>query len=65
MVIDGFPRNVLQAKLLAKLLEKLNQPIQAVVLFEIIDELIDREDKSCLYIISLPTYLDNGTKILI
>ena len=42
-LLDGFPRNVVQAETLESLLEKINQPIEAVLLLELSDELlIDR-----------------------
>ncbi len=41
-LLDGFPRNLAQAKALNPLLEKIKQPIQAVILLEIDDELLVR-----------------------
>jgi len=37
-LLDGFPRNLLQAKALEALLEKVKQPIEAVVLLELNDD---------------------------
>ena len=39
-LLDGFPRNVLQAKALQDLLDKIQQPIQLVVLLELNDEIL-------------------------
>ncbi len=39
-LLDGFPRNLLQAKALQTLLDELSQPIQAVVSIEIKDEIL-------------------------
>jgi len=39
-LLDGFPRNLLQAESLQTLLEKIKQPIEAVVLIEIDDQII-------------------------
>ncbi len=39
-LLDGYPRNINQAKALGELLHKLKQPIQVVVLFEIDDDLL-------------------------
>ena len=39
-LLDGFPRNVAQAKALESLLTKINQPIELVVLIEVKDELL-------------------------
>ncbi|WP_320666877.1 adenylate kinase [Prochlorococcus sp. MIT 1307] len=39
-LLDGFPRNLLQAEALEVLLEKINQPIDAVLLIELADELL-------------------------
>ena len=42
-LLDGFPRNVIQAEALSGLLKKIGQPIEFVVLLELVDqELIDR-----------------------
>ena len=37
-LLDGFPRNLAQAKALAELLSELNQPLQSVLLMELDDE---------------------------
>ncbi len=39
-LLDGFPRNLVQAKSLQKLLDELSQKIQAVILIEISDEIL-------------------------
>ena len=39
-LLDGFPRNLLQAKALGGLLEKINQPITAVFCIELNDQLL-------------------------
>ena len=39
-LLDGFPRNISQAKLLKELLEKVSQPIEAVLLLTIEDQLL-------------------------
>ncbi len=39
-LLDGFPRNLLQAKALQNLLEQVSQPIEAVVFLEIDDEIL-------------------------
>ena len=39
-LLDGFPRNLIQAKALQSLLEKINQPIEQVVLLEVNDEIL-------------------------
>ena len=39
-LLDGFPRNLEQAKLLKDLLEKVSQPIEAVLILTIEDELL-------------------------
>ncbi len=42
-ILDGFPRNVVQARSLANLLEQLHQPLDAVVFLDLTDdELISR-----------------------
>jgi len=39
-LLDGFPRNLLQAKALQNLLEKIDQAIQAVVLIDLKDKIL-------------------------
>ncbi len=39
-LLDGFPRNLSQAKLLKELLEKISQPIEAVLLLKIDDQIL-------------------------
>ena len=39
-LLDGFPRNVVQADALETLLEKLSQPIELVILMELHDDLL-------------------------
>ena len=39
-LLDGFPRNVVQAEALEPLLQELNQPIEAVVLLELDDAVL-------------------------
>ena len=39
-LLDGFPRNLVQAKALGSLLEKINQPISAVFCLELNDQLL-------------------------
>tara|TARA_Y100001968_G_scaffold122606_1_gene111557 strand:+ start:3883 stop:4431 length:549 start_codon:yes stop_codon:yes gene_type:complete len=39
-LLDGFPRNLLQAKSLEPLLEEISQPIEAVILIETSDEVL-------------------------
>ncbi len=39
-LLDGFPRNVIQAEALEVLLEKIDQPIETVLLLELIDEVL-------------------------
>ena len=39
-LLDGFPRNLVQAEALATLLQELNQPIELVVLMELDDDLL-------------------------
>ena len=39
-LLDGFPRNVLQAEALESLLQKISQPIEAVLLLELNDQLL-------------------------
>ncbi len=39
-LLDGFPRNLVQAKALEPLLEEIMQPIQAVILIEANDEIL-------------------------
>ena len=42
-ILDGFPRNIIQAEALDTMLEALNQPLQAVVLLDVaFDELLQR-----------------------
>tara|TARA_Y100001968_G_scaffold330872_1_gene383847 strand:- start:1181 stop:1729 length:549 start_codon:yes stop_codon:yes gene_type:complete len=39
-LLDGFPRNLVQAASLQSLLEKINQPIEQVLLLELTDEVL-------------------------
>ena len=39
-LLDGFPRNLLQAQSLKTLLEKIKQPIQCVILIELSDDVL-------------------------
>lgn len=52
-ILDGFPRNVVQAKSLDEMMKKTNQPIDSVIYFDIADSLLI--DRICGRRVHLPS----------
>ena len=71
-LLDGFPRNLIQANSLRNLLDKINQPLEAVVLIKIDDQfLIERllargrqDDNEKVIINRLKIYRDKTTPLI-
>ncbi len=71
-LLDGFPRNLIQANSLINLLDKINQPLEAVVLIKIDDQfLIERllargrqDDTEKVIINRLKIYRDKTTPLI-
>ena len=71
-LLDGFPRNLIQANSLSHLLDKINQPLEAVILIKIDDQfLIERllergreDDNEKVIINRLKIYRDKTTPLI-
>ncbi len=71
-LLDGFPRNLIQANSLIHLLDKINQPLEAVVLIKIDDQLLierllargRQDDNEKVIINRLKIYRDKTTPLI-